>query len=263
MVSSIVRTSVNLKDVLRAYGDGNLFGEPHGEGPVQVVWLHGWARSSHDFAEAADELAKAGVASVALDLPGFGSSPLPTVAGGARLYAELLAPALSSMSDRPLVLVGHSFGGTVATVLAADHPELVRTLILTGSPLLRRTGVVASPWRFRLTRWLHAKGVVGEGPMEAARQRYGSTDYKNASGRLREVLVASVSESYEEELHRINVPVVMIWGELDTDVPVEIARRAAALLPTPPTIRVLTGVGHFVPTLDPGALVASAREALA
>jgi len=249
--------------VLRAYGDGNLFGEPYGVGPVQVVWLHGWARTGRDFADAADELARDGVASVALDLPGFGSSPLPTVAGGARLYAQLLAPALATMSERPLVLVGHSFGGTVATVLAADHPELVRALILVGSPLLRRTSVVSPPWRFRLTRWLHAKGVVGEGTMEAARQRYGSTDYKNASGRLREVLVASVNESYEEELQRVRVPVVMVWGELDDDVPVDVARRAGALLPTPPTLHVLSGVGHLVPTLDPRALVASAREALA
>ena len=249
--------------MLRAYGDGNLFGEPYGEGPVRVVWLHGWARTGRDFAEAADELARAGVASVALDLPGFGSSPLPTVGGGARLYAALLAPALASMSDGPLVLVGHSFGGRVATVLAADHPELVRVLILTGSPLLRRTSVVSPPWRFRLTRWLHAKGVVGEGPMEAARQRYGSSDYRNASGRLREVLVASVNESYEEELQRVRVPVVMVWGELDDDVPVDVARRAAVLLATPPTFRVLNGVGHLVPTLDPSALVASVREALA
>jgi pimeloyl-ACP methyl ester carboxylesterase len=99
--------------------------------------------------------------------------------------------------------------------------------------------------------------------MEATRQRYGSADYKNASGRLREVLVATVNESYEEELQRVRVPVVMVWGELDDDVPVDVARRAAALLPTPPILHVLRGVGHLVPTLDPRALVASAREALA
>jgi len=28
--------------VLRAYGDGNIFGEPYGQGPVRIVWLHGW-----------------------------------------------------------------------------------------------------------------------------------------------------------------------------------------------------------------------------
>ena len=63
-------------NVLRAYGDGTLFGEPYGEGPVRVVFLHGWARRGADFAACATELAGRGVASVTLDLPGFGSSPV-------------------------------------------------------------------------------------------------------------------------------------------------------------------------------------------
>ena len=112
--------------MLRAYGDGNLFGEPYGVGPVRVVWLHGWARRAHDFAAAATRLTEDGASSVALDLPGFGSSPAPAVAGGARHYATLVAPALADLADGPVVLVGHSFGGLVATVIAADHPELVR-----------------------------------------------------------------------------------------------------------------------------------------
>ncbi len=249
--------------MLRAYGDGNLFGEPYGEGPVRVVWLHGWGRRGQDFAAAASELAESGVASVALDLPGFGSSPLPGAAGGARLYAQLLAPALSQLAEQPLVLVGHSFGGRIAVVLGADHPELVRALVLTGSPLLRRQGASRSPWRYRSVRWLHAHGVVSERQMEAARQRYGSADYRNASGLLRDVLVASVNESYEDELARLRVPVTMVWGEGDVDVPVDVATRVGAMLKDPPTLRVLKGIGHLVPVEAPADLVASVREALA
>ena len=123
--------------MLRAYGDGNIFGEPYGEAPIRVVFLHGWARRALDFAECATELAGRGVGSVALDLPGFGASPLPKVAGGARYYAELLAPVLRQISDEPLVLVGHSNGGSIALVLAVTHPELVSALVVTGAPLLR------------------------------------------------------------------------------------------------------------------------------
>ena len=116
--------------MLRAYGDGTLFGEPYGEGPVRVIWLHGWGRRGEDFAAAANELARRGVASVALDLPGFGASPAPASPSGARGYAEMVAPVLREIGDAPFVLVGHSFGGTVASVIAADHPEIIRSLVL-------------------------------------------------------------------------------------------------------------------------------------
>jgi pimeloyl-ACP methyl ester carboxylesterase len=252
----------NLKGVLRAYGDGNLFGEPYGDGPPHVVWLHGWGRRSQDFQAAASELAASGFASVALDLPGFGSSPPPVRTGGARLYADLLAGPIAQMSDAPLVLVGHSFGGRVATVLAAQHPELVRAVVLTGTPLLRRSSASTSPWRYRLIRWLRVRGLVGEARLEAARQRFGSADYRAAAGVMRDVLVATVNESYEAELADVTVPVTMVWGEWDRDVPVDVARRARELLHSTSSLRVVAGVGHLLPTEAPHELVDSVREAL-
>jgi pimeloyl-ACP methyl ester carboxylesterase len=240
--------------VLRAYGDGSVFGEPYGEGPVRVVWLHGWARRGRDFAESAKALAERGVASVALDLPGFGSSPAPPVAGGARYYADLVLPAIRETGDGPFVLVGHSFGGTVACVLAANHPELVRALVLTGAPLLRRSSTKSSPIGYRVTRWLHARGVVSDARVEAARQKYGSRDYRNAHGVMRDVLVTSVNESYEEELVRLDVPVTLLWGDEDREVAVDVARRASTLLTTTHTIQSLPGVGHLVPSDAPDEL---------
>src|SRR5665213_2169248 len=106
--------------VLRAYGDGNIFGEPYGQGPVRIIWLHGWARRGQDFAASATDLARRGVASVALDLPGFGASPTPDSPGGARRYAELVVPVLKAIGDGPFVLVGHSFGGTVDREVPLD-----------------------------------------------------------------------------------------------------------------------------------------------
>lgn len=240
--------------MLRAYGDGNIFGEPFGQGPVQVIWLHGWARRGQDFGAAATDLARRGVASVALDLPGFGSSPPPSTAGGARYYAELVLPALREMGDGPFVLVGHSFGGTVACVLAADHREIVRSLLVTGAPLLRRPSSTPSPLAYRLLRWLHARGVASDRRMEAARQRYGSSDYRRATGVMRDVLVMSVNESYEDELIRLDVPVTLLWGEEDREVPPDIARRVSALLTTPHTLQSLQGVGHLLPSEAPDEL---------
>jgi len=248
--------------VLQAFGDGTLFGETYGEGPVRIVWLHGWGRRGQDFSAAASALASDGVASVALDLPGFGASAPPRDAGGARHYVDLITPTMCDLAERPVVLVGHSFGGSVATVLAARHPDLVRALVLTGPPLVRPTSSGRRSLRFRALRWGFARGLVPEVRMERARQRYGSRDYRAATGVMRAVLVASVNERYDDELARISAPVTFLWGELDTEVPPSIALEAQSMLHVPSTMRVLAGVGHLVPTEAPGDLAAAVREVL-
>lgn len=249
--------------MLRSYGDSTLFGESHGEGPVRVVWLHGWGRRAEDFNVAARSLAERSVASVALDLPGFGTSPVPRVSGGARHYAELILPALQEIADEPLVLVGHSFGGSVATVVASAHPKVVRALVLSGAPLLRLTAPTSAPLAYRARRWLHAKALLSDARLEAARQKYGSSDYRRAQGVLRDVLVASVNESYEPELAELRVPVDFVWGEHDLEVPLDEAKRAALLLKGDHTLHVVTGAGHFVPLEAPGELVDAVERALA
>lgn len=248
--------------MLQAFGNGTLFGETYGSGPVRVVWLHGWGRSSADFAASAQELANAGIASVALDLPGFGASPLPTVAGGARLYADLLWPTLSTMSDEPLVLVGHSFGGRVATVLAALHPDAWRAVVLTGVPLLRTVTSSKSPLAYRVIRALAKRGLISPTRLEAARQKYGSADYRAAHGLLREILVATVNEEYSTELSLITTPTTFLWGSADTAASADMAERATALVPGPTTWQLLEGVGHLIPTSAPQQLSAAVREAV-
>ncbi len=96
--------------------------------------------------------------------------------------------------------------------------------------------------------------------MESARQKYGSRDYRNASGVMRDVLVISVNESYEDELARLEVPVTLLWGDADREVPLDVATRASARLTTTHTLRSIHGVGHLVPTDAPGELVRVVAE---
>jgi pimeloyl-ACP methyl ester carboxylesterase len=252
----------NLYYVLRSYGDSRVFGESYGTGPVRVVWLHGWARGAQDFAEAARRLAERGVSSVALDLPGSGASPAPHVAGGARHYAELVLPALRDVGEGPIVLVGHSFGGRVAVCAASQHPQLVDKLVLTGVPLVRLHAATRAPLAFRIVRWLARRHLVSAPRLEAARQKHGSNDYRNAKGVMRDVLVANVQESYEPELSALEMPVTLLWGGRDLEVPFEVANRAASLVRGVTTVKLLDGVGHLVPLEAPGELVDAVVEAL-
>ena len=93
--------------------------------------------------------------------------------------------------------------------------------------------------------------------MEVARQKYGSTDYRNAHGVMRDVLVANVNESYEDELATIIAPVTLLWGERDDVTPEDVATRASAVLRTPHTLVSLSGVGHLLPIEAPAELAST------
>lgn len=221
-----------------------------------MLALHGWGRSHSDFDTALTGLVETypDIGAIALDLPGFGASPAPSEPCGAAGYSEMVRPVLDECGPR-VILVGHSFGGRIAVELAARFGEAVEALVLCGVPLLRRTDRPAArpALRYRIVRGLHRRRLVGEGTMERMRQRYGSSDYRLATGVMRDVLVTAVNETYEDQLGRISQPVELVWGRQDDEVPVEVAERAAGLL-ADPRLTVLDGVGHDVPTEAPSAL---------
>jgi pimeloyl-ACP methyl ester carboxylesterase len=239
--------------VLTSFAEGRLFGRRHGKEEPEVLALHGWGRDGSDFARTLD-----GLDAVALDLPGFGASPPPRQATGAAGYADAVMPVLAAASRR-LVIVGHSFGGRVAVSLAASHPEAVEALVLTGVPLLRRAPVRRPSTGYRLLRTAHRIGIVSDSRMERARRRRGSTDYRAASGVMREVLVRVVNESYEQELAALTCPVELVWGRNDTDVSPAVAELAAELLRgrDVPVGLSLVEAGHHVPLEAPDALRAA------
>jgi pimeloyl-ACP methyl ester carboxylesterase len=250
--------------VLRAFLDGAVFGTASGDGAPSVVLLHGWRRTHDDFDRVASALADRGVSSLALDLPGFGATPPPATAMGARGYASQLADLVDECAagGTPVVLVGHSFGGRVAVCLAATRPDAVAGLVLSAVPLVRSGMSTATPSRrYRAVRAAARLGVVPARSLEAARRRHGSSDYRAATGVVRDVLVATVSESYEPELAALRCPVALVWGADDATTPLEGARAAQRLVPGA-TLQVLDGVGHLVPTEAPEALAQAARSML-
>jgi pimeloyl-ACP methyl ester carboxylesterase len=253
--------------VLQAFLDGAVFGTSSGTGPPRAVLLHGWRRSHEDFVGLAASLASSGVATLAIDLPGFGATPAPAVPSGARGYAAQLAPLVAELAapTGPLVLVGHSFGGRVAVCIAAARPDVVAGLVLSGVPLVRSEMPSSRPSRrYRAIRLAARTGLVPPSRLEAARRRYGSADYRAATGVVRDVLVATVAETYEQELTALRCPVALVWGAEDTTAPVRVACAAQACCPQA-SLELLEGVGHLVPTEAPerlaDAVVAQLRGA--
>ncbi|HUQ63645.1 MAG TPA: alpha/beta hydrolase [Acidimicrobiales bacterium] len=238
---------------LSNFVDGRIFGERAGTSP-RVLALHGWGRDHRDWSGPLK-----GVDGIWLDLPGFGASPPPPDPWGSSDYANAVAPVLDEFTA-PAVIVGHSFGGRVALQLAALAPERVGALVLSGVPLGSRRAAGRPKVGFRVIKGLRRTGLINEERMEAARQRYGSDDYRRAEGVMRAVLVKTVAENYTDLLERIACPVELLWGRADTAAPVDGARAAARMLRRA-KLTELEG-DHFACLSQPEELRAAVERAL-
>lgn len=236
--------------MLTTLGSSTWVGEKFGGAPPAVIALHGWGRSGADFARIL-----AGHNALALHLPGFGSAPPPPEPWSPADYADQLAQAMAGLA--PQVVVGHSFGGRIAVRLAARHPHLVSALVLTGVPLTRVAPATGISPAFALAKRLHRWGLVSEKAMEKNRQRYGSSDYRNARGVMREILVKTVAEDYLEDAVAVVAPVTLVWGERDGPAPVAAARKSLDYFPHA-TLRVVTGAAHLLE----GTLEVDVRKAV-
>lgn len=210
-----------------SFADGRLIAQEMGPAPDRdrVVYLHGWGRDRTDWVKMADR-----VGGLAVDLPGFGSSARPTAAMGAHDYGELVRDLIGEWGHgEPVTIVGHSFGGRIAIATAADHPDLVDSLVVAGTPLFRR-----QPGRqslgLRLAKLANRLGIVSDAKLEKERLKRGSPDYRNAQGVMRDCFVKLVNEDYRTELQQLTQPTTFIWGVNDTAASVDDGRRAAELV---------------------------------
>lgn len=214
-----------------------------------VVLIHGWGSRGDLWGPIVDCLAHSHRVTV-VDLPGFGGTAPPPTAWGVDDYANWLANLLDQRGIGRASLVGHSFGGSVAAVIAVRSPERVYRLVLTDSAGIRAPQRWSVRWRvrvYRMLRRLAAQPGVPASVQAWARRRAearGSVDYRAAIGTMRASFVRIVNEDLRDRFAKIRVPVLLVWGERDQDTPLSDARLMERLIPDAGLV-VFPGAGHF------------------
>jgi pimeloyl-ACP methyl ester carboxylesterase len=99
-----------------------------GSGPVLLL-VHGLGGSHLNWLSVAPALAEQHRV-YALDLPGFGRSPLAGRRSSIAANVDLLTRVIAKLSAGPIVLMGNSMGGLLSIGVAALHPNLVEYLVL-------------------------------------------------------------------------------------------------------------------------------------
>jgi pimeloyl-ACP methyl ester carboxylesterase len=230
-----------------------------GDGPP-VVHLHGNNTSSLSHLMLLEHLTT--VHSYLVDRPGFGlSDPDDFPRNSFRQCAvRLVDDVLDEVQLESAVLAGASGGGTWAVWYTLDHPERVRGLVMLGSvPLLPGARIplgirlmatpmlgdvlsrTMKPGRRMLLRLMSS---VGEGDtilrhpdllnslLDAARDPVATAaNVAEFQALLSPLGTRSATRIRPDDLRRLAVPTLMIWGDHDPVVSVADARAAADLIP--------------------------------
>jgi pimeloyl-ACP methyl ester carboxylesterase len=224
-----------------------------------VLFLHGFSHCVAHWAPLVSRLS--GVRSFMLDAPGHSAADAVDYRGVdlRGWYKEMLTGCLDALGLEQVHLIGHSQGAMQALWLALDAPSRVRSVVAIGTPavafgarldglrLLARPGI--GPLLLSLPQPPTAYRNILAGTMGPAAVRaypelvdatYRATHRagyaKTISGYLREMFRGADAEPRryalsDAELQHIAPPVLVLWGDHDTNQPIKEAKARAALLP--------------------------------
>jgi len=203
--------------------------------PRQLLIIPGWGGTIESW-QNFSILAQKDFQVICLELPCFGKELCPKEIWGVEDYANFVKLKIKNLNLIKPVLMGHSFGGQVAAYLAANEPQLVSRLILSGAAAIRpernlkRLGfnIIAKTGKIFFSLPLIKN-------LSAPARKYlyklaDSPDYGAANGIKREIYKKVIRQDLTEDLKKIKTPTLIIWGVKDSYVPLSSGKKIAKLI---------------------------------
>lgn len=247
-----------------------------------VVLIHGAFSSSHTFLPWAETLVEEGYRVILPDLPYFGlTGGFADNVTSYRRSAAVVYELLVSLAITEVDMAGNSLGGAVTWFFASEHPAMVRSITMIDGvypgpepeegeggrdalrdlmdvPILKSIIPTLTP-RF-LVRSLLGSAYGNELNLDRETlDRYYDLLRKDGT---RQAILSVIQEdepewSYEDRLASLTMPVFLLWGELDSWIPVETVDLFQETLAIPEErIVIYPDLGHVPMEEDPATTVA-------
>lgn len=217
-----------------------------GEGSPMII-MHGWGCDSTTVASISRTAEKTHKV-YTIDFPGFGKSDEPKEIWGVEEYTRFIEKFVESENIVNPVLLGHSFGGRVGLLYSSRNP--VSKLILVDSAGIkpkRKLSYYIKVYSFKASKFV-MKLLYGKKEaqrrIDEAKKKKGSSDYRNATPKMRAILSKVVNEDLKSILHLIKAPTLLIWGENDTATPLNDGKIMESLI-TGSALISFPGCGHY------------------
>lgn len=237
----------------------DVFYETRGRGDP-VLLVHGLGSSTEDWEPQVDALAREFTV-VAYDVRGHGRTGKPAGTYSVTQFAADAASLITALALAPVHVVGLSMGGMIAFQLAADHPELVRSLVIVNSgpemvvrTFKERMGIAQRRLIVRLLGMRKMGEVLAEkllpGAEHSARRGLFADRWaRNDKGAYLRALSALVGWTVTAKLPAIRQPVLVVTADQDY-TPVAWKQWYTSLMPNA-TLTVIPESRHMMPIERP------------
>lgn len=215
-----------------------------------LLLIHGFGASTDHWRKNIAQL-KADFQVYAIDLLGFGRSSKPDWVYSGQVWEDQLSDFIQEVIGQPVVLAGNSLGGYASLCVGGNHPDLTRGVILLNSAgpfsdgekqkeqekeqtltfqeRFQKTirSILLQPWSsFLLFQYVRRKSMIRKTLKQVYLDQSAVTDqlvediYRPSCDRGAAKVFASVFKSprgdkVDELLQRLQVPLLLLWGEGD------------------------------------------------
>jgi epoxide hydrolase 4 len=220
-----------------------------------ALLLHGFPEHWRSWRKQIGPFTQVGMRVYAADLPGYAGTDAPDDYSAESL-AENVAGLAREIGDGSVHLIGHDWGGIIAHVTAAGHPEAVRSLVATNAPhpdvlssALRDPRQLLKSWYVALFLIPYIEYVVGSGIIVdrifagASAGVHDREEMKRALAYYRANLAPW--KLGKERVGNVGVPSLLIHGAKDPYIGLELMQATTDALDDIRGFEILDGA-HFI-----------------
>ena len=205
--------------------DVSIYYEKYGNNKKNILILPGWGNTRTTFTNIINFF-KDNYTIYIIDYPGFGNSPIPEKELTIYDYTNLVRDFLDEMQIKNPIIIAHSFGGRIATLLTGYYKEKIDKIIMIDAASIKprkSIKVLIKQTTYKVLKKLTY--LLPKLKQEYYRQKllkfFGSTDYQNLPNNMHKTFKNIVNENLIYYLKNIESETLLLWGKLDKDTPLK------------------------------------------
>lgn len=203
----------------------SIYYEKYGNSKKTILILPGWGNTRTTFTNIINFF-KDNYTIYIIDYPGFGNSPIPEKELTIYDYTNLVRDFLEEMQIKNPIIIAHSFGGRITTLLTGYYKEKIDKIIMIDAASIKPRKRIKA--LIKQTTYKALKKLTNFLPklkQEYYRQKllriFGSIDYQNLPNNMHKTFKNIVNENLLYYLKNIESEVLLIWGKLDKETPLK------------------------------------------